>query len=72
VSLACPAIHRTARVVPARIGFGLVTFIVSVGFQFDRLFAEKTPTGSLAGWPLALLILGALGLVVAALRGSET
>jgi hypothetical protein len=53
-------------------GFGILAFILSVGFQFDRLYADKAPTGSLAGWPLALLILGALGLSASSLRGSET
>jgi hypothetical protein len=52
-------------------GFGIITFIVSVGFQFDRIYTQKAPTESLVGWPLALLTLGALGLIVAAMRGSE-
>jgi hypothetical protein len=53
-------------------GFGIVMFVLNVGFQFDRIYTDKAPTASLAGWPLALLILGALGLIAAAMRGSET
>ncbi len=52
-------------------GLGILTFILSVSVQITRVEAGKQPTTSLAGWPLALLILGALGLIAAAMRGND-
>jgi hypothetical protein len=43
--------------------FGLLAFITSVSAQVTRLEVGRTPTSHLVGWPLALLILGALGLI---------
>lgn len=43
---------------------GLIAFIVSVSAQVTRLAAGKTPTHDVVGWPLALLILGTLGLLL--------
>jgi hypothetical protein len=44
-------------------GFGLLAFLVSVSAQVTRLESGHTPTSTLAGWPLALLVLGVAGLV---------
>jgi hypothetical protein len=52
-------------------GFGIVLFILSVGYQVARLDAGKSSSGSLTGWPLALLILGFGGLIAAAMRRDE-
>ncbi len=52
-------------------GFGLLAFIVSVGTQITRFEAGKTASDSLAGWPLALLLLGLLGLAAPRLLRSE-
>ena len=41
-------------------GFGLLAFIYTVGFDLD----SDTPSGSLLGWPLVLLIV-ALALLAA-------
>lgn len=43
-------------------GFGVVMFVFSVALEVTRVEAGKAHTSSLAGWPLALLILGAIGL----------
>jgi hypothetical protein len=43
-------------------GVGLVAFLVSVGAQITRLESGQSPTHSIVGWPLALLILGVVGL----------
>jgi hypothetical protein len=48
-------------------GFGLLAFLVSVTAQVTRIEAGHTPTSSLVGWPLALLLLGVAGLVAPAL-----
>jgi hypothetical protein len=48
-------------------GVGLFAFLVSVGAQVTRIESGGAPTSSLAGWPLALLVLGALGLLAPAL-----
>ncbi len=48
-------------------GVGLFAFLVSVGAQVTRIESGRAPTSSLAGWPLALLVLGALGLLAPAL-----
>lgn len=53
-------------------GFGLLIFIISVGSQVTRIESGKQATASLAGWPLVLLILGALGLFASTLRRGET
>ena len=44
-------------------GVGLFAFLVSVGAQVTRIESGSAPTSSLAGWPLALLVLGVLGLL---------
>jgi hypothetical protein len=43
-------------------GIGLAAFAISVGTQLTRLESGHGPTHALAGWPLALLILGVAGL----------
>jgi hypothetical protein len=48
-------------------GVGLFAFLVSVGSQVTRIESGDAPTSSLAGWPLVLLGLGALGLLAPAL-----
>jgi hypothetical protein len=54
-------------------GAGLLAFLVSVGAQITRLEAGHAPSGSIVGWPLALLILGVAGLLApAVLRGTES
>jgi hypothetical protein len=54
-------------------GAGLLAFLVSVGAQITRIEAGHAPSGSIVGWPLALLILGVAGLLApAVLRGTES
>ncbi|TMK24063.1 MAG: hypothetical protein E6G62_09380 [Actinobacteria bacterium] len=48
-------------------GIGLVAFAVSVGAQITRLGSGQAPTGSVVGWPLALLLIGVAGLAAPAL-----
>jgi len=43
-------------------GVGLLAFLISVGAQITRLELGHTPTTSIVGWPLALLIVGLAGL----------
>jgi hypothetical protein len=43
-------------------GVGLLAFLISVGAQITRLEFGHTPTTSIVGWPLALLIVGLAGL----------
>jgi hypothetical protein len=43
-------------------GVGLLAFVFSVGAQITRLEFGHTPTTSIVGWPLALLIIGLAGL----------
>jgi hypothetical protein len=45
---------------------GLVAFAISVGAQITRLESGHTPSGSLAGWPLALVGVGAVALIAPA------
>jgi hypothetical protein len=49
-------------------GAGLLAFLLSVGAQITRIEAGHSPSGSIVGWPLALLILGAAGLMAPAVR----
>jgi hypothetical protein len=53
-------------------GLGLLAFLISVSVQITRVEAGKAPSGDIVGWPLALLIIGVLGLAAPALyrRGS--
>jgi hypothetical protein len=44
-------------------GFGLLAFLTSVAVQVTRIESGHTPTSSLVGWPLALLLLGIAGLM---------
>ncbi len=48
-------------------GVGLLGFLISVGAQVTRLEAGRSPSGSIVGWPLALLIVGLVGLLAPAL-----
>ncbi|HEY5342542.1 MAG TPA: hypothetical protein VIJ66_02665 [Solirubrobacteraceae bacterium] len=48
-------------------GVGLLAFLVSTGVQITRLETGREPTASIVGWPLALLVIGIVGLVVPAL-----
>jgi hypothetical protein len=51
---------------------GLLTFIVSVGLQVTRLEAGRLPIHSLGGWPIVLVVVGAVALIVPTLtRGDE-
>jgi len=43
-------------------GFGALLFVYSVAAEVTRLESGKAHTSSLVGWPLALLVLGAVGL----------
>jgi hypothetical protein len=48
-------------------GVGLVAFLISAGVQITRLESGREPTTSLVGWPLALLVVGIVGLAAPAL-----
>jgi hypothetical protein len=48
-------------------GVGLLAFLVSAGVQIRRLESGREPTTSLIGWPLALLVIGIVGLAAPAL-----
>jgi hypothetical protein len=48
-------------------GIGLLAFIISVAIQITRLEAGRTPTASVVGWPLALILIGVAGLAAPAL-----
>ena len=50
---------------------GLLTFIISVGLQVTRLEAGQLPVHSLGGWPIVLVVLGALALIVPAFARGE-
>jgi hypothetical protein len=52
-------------------GFGLLAFLISVSAQITRLESGRAPTTSVVGWPLALLIVGVLGLAAPALYRDE-
>jgi hypothetical protein len=49
-------------------GVGLLAFLVSVGAQITRLESGRIPTTSILGWPVALLIIGVVGLVLSMSR----
>jgi hypothetical protein len=74
VSLASVAYGALNRVRgPAYVGFvGLVLFALTVGLEVNALLKREPPDGSLAGWPLALLLIGGVALAagVAAERRS--
>jgi hypothetical protein len=46
---------------------GLLIFIVSVGLQVTRLESGRAPVHSLGGWPIVLVVIGAIGLVAPAI-----
>jgi hypothetical protein len=46
---------------------GLLIFIVSVGLQVTRLESGRAPIHSLGGWPIVLVVIGAVGLAAPAL-----
>jgi hypothetical protein len=48
-------------------GFGLLAFLISVSAQITRLESGRAPTTGVVGWPLALLIIGVVGLASPAL-----
>ena len=52
-------------------GFGLLAFLISVSAQITRLEFGRPPTSGIVGWPLALLIIGVLGLAAPALYRGE-
>lgn len=53
-------------------GFGLFAFLVSVIAQITRIEVGRAPTGSVVGWPLALLLVGAAALAASIYsRGDE-
>jgi hypothetical protein len=43
-------------------GLGLLAFIISVGSQVSRIETGQASTASILGWPLALIVLGVVGL----------
>jgi hypothetical protein len=45
---------------------GLVAFVISVGAQITRIESGHAPSSSLAGWPLALVGIGAVALIAPA------
>jgi hypothetical protein len=51
---------------------GLLVFLVSVGAQITRLEAGRGPTHGIVGWPLALLIVGVVGLAAPVLRRGDS
>jgi hypothetical protein len=53
-------------------GVGLLAFLISVGEQVTRLESGHTPTTSIVGWPLALLVIGLVGLAAPALYRRES
>jgi len=53
-------------------GVGLLAFLISVGEQVTRLESGHTPTTSIVGWPLALLIIGLVGLAAPMRSRRET
>ena len=52
-------------------GFGLVAFLISVSAQITRLESGRAPSTGVVGWPLALLIIGVVGLASPALHRRE-
>jgi hypothetical protein len=53
-------------------GIGLLAFIISIAAQITRLEAGRSPTASVGGWPLVLIVIGVLGLAAPALYGRRT
>ena len=53
-------------------GVGLLAFVFSVGDQVTRLESGHSPTTSIVGWPLALLIIGLAGLAAPMLYRRES
>jgi hypothetical protein len=49
-------------------GFGLLAFLISAGAQITRLESGRAPSTGVVGWPLALLIIGVVGLAAPALH----
>jgi len=45
-------------------GAGLLALVISLGVQITQIEAGRTPTSGAGGWPLALIIAGAVALVV--------
>ncbi len=42
---------------------GLLAFVISVAAQITRLEAGRAPTAGVVGWPLVLIVVGAVGLI---------
>jgi hypothetical protein len=53
-------------------GFGLLAFLISVSAQITRLESGRAPSTGIVGWPLALLIIGAVGLAAPTLYRRES
>jgi len=53
-------------------GFGLLAFLISVGTQITRLESGRAPTTGALGWPLALLVIGVVGLAAPTLYRRES
>jgi hypothetical protein len=53
-------------------GVGLLAFLISVGEQVTRLESGHAPSTSIAGWPLALLVIGLVGLAAPMLYRRES
>lgn len=52
-------------------GFGALMFIYSIAAEITRIESGKAHTASIVGWPLALLILGVVGLAAPVLARRE-
>jgi len=48
-----------------------VAFLISVSAQITRLESGRAPSTGVVGWPLALLIIGVVGLASPALHRRE-
>ncbi len=52
--------------------FGLAAFLISVGVQITRIESGQAGGGAIVGWPLALLLVGVVGLALPALSRGES
>jgi hypothetical protein len=53
-------------------GFGALMFVYSIALEVTRIESDRAHTSSLVGWPLALLVLGAVGLAAPVFAHRET
>jgi hypothetical protein len=66
LALVCLAARTRVRGLGYVGAVGLLTFIVSVGLQVTRLESGHAPIHSLGGWPIVLVVVGAVALIVPA------